>query len=248
MRGTPMEEPLSMKRIALILIALILPVALAACDGLSSTSYNSTSDDPPRDLSARVRSTTTIHLEWTAPLSGVTAGYNIYRSDEGGPFSEVDTFAIDNGIVNSPSYDDNGLSGNETHCYKVSSYNSALKESKKTPTACAATPGILTTSPLNGATGVGFTNTNTVSVTFTDPFDTSTFTAGNLSLIVNYGGEIGNSVVGDLSFQTNSKAVFTPNASLLNSVKYKATVSSGVVFDDGSDYDDTYTWSFTTAP
>ncbi len=241
----------------LICTALLIPAALAACGKLSHMSYNSLSEDPPSDLTAKATSSSSVHLKWKAPISGVSAGYDIYRSDGGsGAYVEIDSFdignaidnSIDNSIVNSPFYDDTGLTAGQLYCYEVSSYNASGVQSKKSNSACVSIPGVLSVDPANLSNGIAWDPAPTISVTFTDPIKASTISESNFTMLVNSGADIGNSVVGSVIINSVNNVRFTPGASLENGTTYQVTLGSGVQFDDGSDLDGPYTWKFTTAP
>ena len=235
---------------SLIGIALVIAAALAACGKLSSVSYNSLSENPPSDLSAKATSSSSAHLEWKPPLSGVSIGYYIYRSDSGSAYAKIDTLdisnSIDNSIVNSPFYDDNGLVNSTSYCYEVSSFDSSNTESKKSNSACIKTPESVITAPADMSAGIGLDNS--VSVTFTDVINSSTMDEDDFKVIVNSGADIGTPVPGSVRLENASTLIFTPDGPLSNGTWYEATVSNGVMFDDGSHLRDTYSWRFTTAP
>ena len=96
-------------------------------------------------------------------------------------------------------------------------------------------PGVSSTSPSSGATGVA-TNTS-ISVTFNEAMDSSTITTSTFT--------ISGGVTGSVSYSAQT-ATFTPSASLSPSTTYTATITTGVKDSAGNAMTSSYSWSFTT--
>jgi hypothetical protein len=103
-------------------------------------------------------------------------------------------------------------------------------------------PAVITTSPLNGATGVAVGTS--VGVTFSEPMDPSTINGSTMSLRVTATGA---SVAGNVTYDPGSNlATFTPSSALANSTSYAAMVSTGVRDAVGNGMTTSFSFSFIT--
>ncbi len=103
--------------------------------------------------------------------------------------------------------------------------------------ACGAGPTVLSTTPVDGATGIA--RSPTISVTFSEPMDSASL-AGTFTLTSPSGP-----VAGTIS-SAAATAVFTPAAPLAVSTKFTATVSTAAKSVKGLGLASARTWSFTT--
>lgn len=100
-----------------------------------------------------------------------------------------------------------------------------------------APPSIVSTSPLDGATGVS--TATVVTATFSEPLDASTVTASTFSIA---------GVTGTVNFSGNA-ASFRPTATLASNTTFTATIvggAGGVRDLAGNPLATSYSWSFTT--
>ncbi len=108
------------------------------------------------------------------------------------------------------------------------------------PTGTLATSAISSTSPPNGATGVG-TNA-TVTANFSGAMTPSSIT--NASFFLTTGNV---HVIGNVSFDAvNNIATFTPGTALAANTEYTATLGTAVENTAGSALPADYVWTFTT--
>jgi hypothetical protein len=127
------------------------------------------------------------------------------------------------------------LAGNQLAAQSTSTFTTALD---------TTAPTILSTSPVNGATGVAVSSV--VTVTFSEAMDQTTINGTNFKLNVTTGGAV---VAGIVSYNTTSHvATFTPNSALTANTNYTATVTTGVKDSAGNPLAVNATFSFTTAP
>jgi O-glycosyl hydrolase len=109
-------------------------------------------------------------------------------------------------------------------------------------TTTATPPAVTTTTPASGATGVNVANALTV--TFSQPMNSSTITASTFTLT----GPGNTAVSGLVTFNTGtSTATFTPNASLAYGTSYTATITTGATSSAGAALAANYVWTFTTS-
>jgi hypothetical protein len=106
--------------------------------------------------------------------------------------------------------------------------------------AASTTPRVISSTPLDGATGVSL-NGN-ASVTFSEVMDPATLTAGTFTLT---SGAAAVPVQGMVTY-ANSTAVFTPVAQLAAGVSYTATITTGARSVLGVALAAKNAWSFTT--
>jgi hypothetical protein len=115
-----------------------------------------------------------------------------------------------------------------------------VNNSMTSPTGTLASSAISSTSPPNGATGVG-TNA-TVTANFSAAMTPSSIT--NASFFVTTGNI---HVIGNVSFDAvNNIATFAPSAALTANTEYTATLSTAVENASGNALPANYTWTFTT--
>lgn len=108
-------------------------------------------------------------------------------------------------------------------------------------TTAAPIPTVSTTLPTSGATGVNVGNALTA--TFSQPMNSSTITASTFTLT----GPSNTAVSGLITYNTGtSTATFTPNASLVYSTSYTATITTGAQSSAGAALTSNYVWTFTT--
>ena len=100
------------------------------------------------------------------------------------------------------------------------------------------TPLVISTDPLNNATGVAINKV--ISATFNMPMNPLTLNASTYTVKL---GAI--PVLGTISY-SGSTVSFTPAVPLLNNTVYTATITTGAVNTAGSTLASNYTWSFTT--
>jgi hypothetical protein len=106
-------------------------------------------------------------------------------------------------------------------------------------TTVAIAPTVISTIPLNNATGVA-ANLN-LSATFSVPMDASTITGTTFTLMEGL-----NSVVGVVTY-AGSTATFNPNVDLLSGTVYTATITTGAKNVAGTALAANKVWTFTTA-
>ena len=72
-----------------------------------------------------------ISLAWNANAEPDLQGYNVFRSEAGGPYTKINA-----SLISQPSYQDNDVSGGPQYCYKVQAVNPAGSSPDSTA-ACA---------------------------------------------------------------------------------------------------------------
>jgi ketosteroid isomerase-like protein len=105
----------------------------------------------------------------------------------------------------------------------------------------AAPPTVVSTVPVNGATGVA--QSATVAATFSVPMDATTINTTTFTLT----GPGVTAVTGSVNF-AGSTATFTPGAPLAAGTLYTATITTGAKDPTGAPLTANYVWTFTTAP
>ena len=106
-------------------------------------------------------------------------------------------------------------------------------------TAAAPAPTVTSVTPASGSTGVAISST--VTATFSEAMDASTFTSSTFTLTP----AGGSAVTANITYSGNV-ATLTPSAPLANKTIYTATITTGVQSSLGSALEANYTWSFTT--
>ncbi|MGC2832129.1 MAG: Ig-like domain-containing protein [Candidatus Acidiferrum sp.] len=104
----------------------------------------------------------------------------------------------------------------------------------------APPPTVVSTVPLNGAVGVA--QSTTVSATFSEPMEASTFNTTTFTLA----GPGVTPVTGSVNF-AGSTATFTPATTLATGTLYTATITTGAKDPTGAPLAADYVWTFTTA-
>ena len=106
----------------------------------------------------------------------------------------------------------------------------------------ATQPTVISTNPVNGATGVPVNQI--LSATFSKTMNPTTLNASTFMLAASGGG----SIAGTITYTAaGSVATFTPNAPLAYGTLYAATITTGATDSTADPLAANYTWSFTTA-
>jgi ketosteroid isomerase-like protein len=105
----------------------------------------------------------------------------------------------------------------------------------------APPPTVISTVPVNGATGVA--QSTTVTATFSVPMDATTINTTTFKLT----GPGATVVTGAVNF-AGSTATFTPGALLATGTLYTATITTGAKDPTGAPLAANFVWTFTTAP
>ncbi len=101
-------------------------------------------------------------------------------------------------------------------------------------------PTVVSTVPLNGATGVSLSSK--VSATFSEAMNPSSINGTSFTLVAPGGSSVPASVT-----YANGKAVLSPTAALVANSLYTATITTAVTDVAGTPMAAPYTWTFTTA-
>src|SRR5579863_6089725 len=109
-----------------------------------------------------------------------------------------------------------------------------------TTAAAAAPPTVLSTVPVNGATGVAVNTT--ISATFSEAMNAATINGTTFTVT----GPGATPVAGTVSY-AGSTATFTPSTVLANSTLFTATITTGVKNLAGASLAANFVWTFTTA-
>jgi hypothetical protein len=104
----------------------------------------------------------------------------------------------------------------------------------------AASPTVISTVPVNGATAVAVNTT--ISATFSEAMNAATTNAATFTVT----GPGATPVAGTVTY-TGSTATFTPTAVLANSTLFTATITTGAKDPAGVPLAANFVWSFTTA-
>ncbi|MES2390345.1 MAG: Ig-like domain-containing protein, partial [Acidobacteriota bacterium] len=103
-------------------------------------------------------------------------------------------------------------------------------------------PSVVSTTPINGATGIPVTQV--VSATFSVAMNPATITSTTFTLT----GPGGTTIAGAVAYNaTNSVASFTPAVALAYNTLYTGTITTAVTDTLGDEPSGSTTWSFTTA-
>jgi hypothetical protein len=106
--------------------------------------------------------------------------------------------------------------------------------------ATTLSPTVISTSPLNNATGVALNTT--ITATFSQAMNCSTVTT--LTFILT--GPAG--AIGGIIGCAGTSATFTPTSNLASNTTYTATITTGVTNEGGTALAHNYVWSFKTGP
>lgn len=103
-------------------------------------------------------------------------------------------------------------------------------------------PTVVSTTPVNGATGVAVSQN--ISASFSEPMSVSTINASTFTLR----GPGGTAVAGAVSYATlGSIATFSPSVPLAFNTTYTATITTGATDPTGNTLAANFVWGFTTA-
>lgn len=112
----------------------------------------------------------------------------------------------------------------------------------------AAVPTVVSTNPVNGATGVAVDSTISALFSVTMRHDSIVNERGFRSTRFVVKDSDGNTVPGTIDYRDSTKrAIFTPDNDLAYSTTYTVTISKKVESDAGDEMGTKYEWSFTTA-
>jgi hypothetical protein len=101
-------------------------------------------------------------------------------------------------------------------------------------------PTVISTSPVNGVTGVDVNTT--ITADFSEAMDASTINTGTFTV-----NDVTGSIAGTVSF-SGTTATFTPATDLDHDTTYTATITTDVTDLAGNQLEADHTWSFTTQP
>lgn len=99
-------------------------------------------------------------------------------------------------------------------------------------------PTVVSTTPANGANNIGVSNS--ITVTFSEPMDSSTINTSTISV-----NKAGSNVDGTVTYAENT-ATFTPSDPLMFNSAYAVSISGNVKDANGNNMSTNYTLSFTT--
>jgi methionine-rich copper-binding protein CopC len=191
-------------------------IAIAACGELTGPESPST----PTGVVATLASATSATVTWTpSPLNDGVISYSIFRN--GTKVGESAT----------TSYTDTGLAQQTTYVYSVAanckggivSDRSAETAQSTVTTVDITPPRVLSTIPVNGATGVS--RAGTATVTFSEPMDQATINPSTFNIRITSSGQI---LAGTVTYNTTTRvAEFVPSAPLPNLTNVTVTVTAG---------------------
>ena len=196
---------------------IVASLAIAACGELTGPESPST----PTNVVATLASATSATITWTpSPLNDGVISYSIYRN--GTKVGESTT----------TSYTDTGLAQQTTYVYSVAancksgvvSDRSAETTQSTVTTVDITPPRVLSTIPVNGATGVSRAGTSTV--TFSEPMDPTTINTSTFNIRITSSGQI---LAGTVTYNATTRvAEFIPSVPLPNLTPLTVTVTTGV--------------------
>ena len=197
--------------------ALILTsVAFAACGELTGPRSPST----PTDVKAVLLTATSVKITWTpSPLNDGVISYSIFRN--GTKVGESTT----------TEYTDTGLAQQTTYVYSVAANCKSGIVSDPSPETAQSTvttvditpPRVLSTIPLNGATGVS--RAGTATVTFSEPMNPTTINTSTFNIRVTSSGQV---LAGTVTYNATTRvAEFIPASPLPNLTNVTVTVTAG---------------------
>lgn len=196
--------------------AALAVLVIAACGELTGPKSPST----PTGVVATLASVTSATITWTpSPLNDGVISYSIYRN--GTKVGESVT----------TSYTDTGLAQQTTYVYSVAANcksgvisERSLETAQSTITTVDITPPrVLSTIPVNGATGVSRAGTSTV--TFSEPMDPTTINTSTFNIRVTSSGQI---LAGTVTYNATTRvAEFIPSSPLPNLTDLTVTVTAG---------------------
>jgi hypothetical protein len=176
---------------------------------------------------------TTITLRVTATSAAVSGTVSYSSATNTATFTPSASLSGATGYTLSATTGAKDLAGNSL----ASTFTSSFTTTDATP------PGVVSTSPLNGAVNVPVNTV--VTVTFSEPMNASTINGSTITLRVTATSA---AVPGTVSYNggTNT-ATFTPTASLSGPTGYTLTVTTGAKDLAGNSLASPFTSSFTTA-
>jgi hypothetical protein len=207
---------LKSSRGAALSAAALAVLVIAACGELTGPKSPST----PTGVVATLASVTSATIRWTpSPLNDGVISYSIYRN--GTKVGESVT----------TSYTDTGLAQQTTYVYSVAANcksgvisERSVETAQSTITTVDITPPrVLSTIPVNGATGVSRAGTSTV--TFSEPMDPTTINTSTFNIRVTSSGQI---LAGTVTYNATTRvAEFIPSSPLPNLTDLTVTVTAG---------------------
>lgn len=219
MRATPemFMRLKSLRSAALATAAFIIAGTVAtACGELTGPVSPST----PTNVVVTLVSATSATVTWTpSPLNDGVISYAIYRNG-----TQV-------GESTTTSFTDTGLAQQTTYVYSVAANckggvvsDRSVETAQSTVTTVDITPpGVLTTSPGNGQSGVS--RSATATVTFTEPMDPNTINTSTFNIRVSASGAI---IPGTVTYNATTRlATFDPTDELPNLTQLTTTVTTG---------------------
>ena len=227
----------SIRRAAAAAAAFIsAATVVGACGELTGPESPTT----PTDVVATLASTTSATITWTpSPLNDGVISYFIYRNG-----TQV-------GESTTTSFTDTGLAQQTTYVYSVAANckggtvsDRSVETAQSTVTTVDITPPtVVSTIPVNGATGVS--RAGTATVTFSEPMDPNTITTANFNIRVSASGTI---LAGTVTYNATTRvAEFVPSSPLPNLTQLTVTVTTGVKDLAGNAMASAFTASWTTA-
>ena len=195
----------------------IAAATITACGELTGPESPST----PSNVVATLVSATSATVTWTpSPLNDGVISYSIYRN--GNKVGESET----------TSFTDTGLAQQTTYVYSVAanckggviSDRSAETTQSTITTVDITKPTVVSTIPVNGATGVS--RAGTATVTFSEPMDPTTINTTTFNIRISSSGQI---LAGAVTYNATTRvAEFIPSTPLPNLTQLKVTVTTGV--------------------
>jgi methionine-rich copper-binding protein CopC len=196
---------------------VVAGLAMSACGELTGPKSPST----PTDVVATLVSNTSATITWKpSPLNDGVISYTIFRN--GNKVGESTT----------TSYTDTGLAQNTTYVYSVAANCKGGIVSDPSVETAAATittidttpPRVVSTIPVNGATGVS--RAGTATVTFSEPIDPATLTTSTFNIRVTSSGQV---LPGRVTYTVATRvAEFIPTNPMPNLTSMTVTVTTGV--------------------
>jgi hypothetical protein len=213
----------------------IAAAAITACGELTGPESPST----PTNVVATLASATSATVTWTpSPLNDGVISYSVYRN--GNKVGESAT----------TSYTDTGLAQQTTYVYSVAanckggviSERSAETAQSTITTVDLTPPRVLSTIPVNGATGVSRAGTSTV--TFSEPMNPSTISTSTFNIRIASSGQI---LPGTVTYNPTTRvAEFIPTSPLPNFTDLTVSVTSGARDLAGNGLDPAFTAAWKT--
>jgi hypothetical protein len=236
MRATrEMFMRLKVSRSAIISAAALAVLAIAACGELTGPKSPST----PTDVVATLASASSATITWTpSPLNDGVVSYSVYRN--GAKVGESTT----------PSYSDTGLAQQTTYVYSVAANcksgvisDRSIETTQSTITTVDITaPRVVSTIPVNGATGVSRAGTSTV--LFSEPMDPTTINTTTFNMRVTSSGAL---IPGAVTYTATTRvAEFIPTTPLPNLTNITVTVTAGAKDLAGNALSPVFTAAWTT--